>query len=563
MWRLGRSVFLFTSAWLFLCQGPTSASGSYGLRDFGRAVSSTTVQLGVRLPYRHEAELNALIAAQGDPQSRYFRRYLTSQQFNAYFGPGVAEVSAVQRVLQGAGFSVVRTRAGGQVIDVVAPARTVDRFFATQTHAVSQAGGGLRYFSARPPEIPASLQGRVAVVDGFSNVDGLRSPRLGAIRPSHNTMRPLDIPRGLIGPDGGFGVLAEAQVYDFPIRHGFRGDGWSVATVTDDYVKDSDVATYLRRFHQTRTGPRTQNIDVDGGCYRPFQCDQILPPQDAESIVGVATGITYYNYVVSGLQNAVVEDAFDQVVADNKADVVNFSLGECETDDPQFSTWVNAALKKGTAQGQTFVFASGEQQGGALGAYACNGNQPPPAPEAPTTGDYDLAVGGGDVIADGDRYISETGDLESGGGVSAIFPLSFQRGVPHIHPAGRNVPDVVAAAAIDGRGPSLYVQSYTGWVGGFTSVDAGPMAGFVATLDQMQGAREGRAVDRLYAGWKRVGDVYHGKTLFHDIVAGCNGIPGGGPPPLPGFCAHTGYDLVTGIGSIDGFNLAVAAGGTP
>ncbi len=556
----GMSVFLFLSPWLFfLFQSPASASARDGLRDLGRAGASTTVRLAVRLPYRHEAELDSLIRAQGNAASPYFRRYLTAQQFNAYFAPDAGQVTAVRNTLQRAGFTVVSTRAGGQVIDVAAPAPTVDRFFATQTHAISKPGSGLRYASVKLPAIPASLQGRVAVIDGFSNDVEMSRPLALGTRPALRKASVVDVDRGLIGPDGGFGAMAEAQAYNFPIRHGFRGDGWSVATVTGDYVKESDLATYLRQFHETRTGS-IQNIDVDGGCYRPFQCDLILPQQDAESIIGVAPGARYLNYVVSTFYNATIEDAFDQIVVENKADVVNFSLGECETDDPQLSTWVNAALKRGTAQGQTFVFASGGNQGGAFGAYACqNGNNPlPRLPTAPTTGNYDIAVGGADLIADGGRYISETGDLESGGGVSTIFPVDFQRGIPHVEPGGRNVPDIVTAASIDGRGPSLYVSSYTGWVGGFSAIDAAPMAGAMVTLDQMEGRRAG-AVARLYADWKRVGDSHNGTTLFHDIVAGCNGIA----PYEPGFCAHPGYDLVTGLGSIDAFNLAVAIGEAP
>ena len=58
-------------------------------RDLGHAPRSLQVQLSVVLRYQHEAELDALVYAQSERSSPYFRRFLTNTQFNAYFAPSI------------------------------------------------------------------------------------------------------------------------------------------------------------------------------------------------------------------------------------------------------------------------------------------------------------------------------------------------------------------------------------------------------------------------------------------------------------------------------------------
>ena len=50
----------------------------------------------------------------------------------------------------------------------------------------------------------------------------------------------------------------------------------------------------------------------------------------------------------------------------------------------------------------------------------------------------------------------------------------------------------------------------------------------------------------IYAIWRAHGYGSKAKPYFHDIDRGCAGS----------YCAARGYDLVTGVGSIDGMNFS-------
>jgi hypothetical protein len=85
-------------------------------------------------------------------------------------------------------------------------------------------------------------------------------------------------------------------------------------------------------------------------------------------------------------------------------------------------------------------------------------------------------------------------------------------------------------------------------VGG-TSAASPSFAGLMGLVVQSTGARQGNANSVFYAlaGKQKSG----GAPVFHDITSGNNAVPG-----LTGYSANAGYDLATGLGSVDA-NLLV------
>ena len=90
----------------------------------------------------------------------------------------------------------------------------------------------------------------------------------------------------------------------------------------------------------------------------------------------------------------------------------------------------------------------------------------------------------------------------------------------------------------------FYADSWTLSVGG-TSAVAPNMAALYAQVDQYYGHRLGLAATGLYHGF--VARTYPGKA-WHDILSGSNGD----------YSAHSGYDNVTGVGSLNGYYLHAA-----
>jgi subtilase family serine protease len=166
-----------------------------------------------------------------------------------------------------------------------------------------------------------------------------------------------------------------------------------------------------------------------------------------------------------------------------------------------------------------------------------------------------------------DRVWNDSGGA-SGGGVSSIFERpDFQDEVRRVVGEHRGTPDISMSGAIDGAVAFYYsfpnpAASRGGWhlVGG-TSEAAPLFAGVVAIAGQAAGHRLGQLNDRLYelAGHEDSGIV--------DVVGGDNGLSFcaaacGTPVPVtvtvPGYQAVKGYDLATGLGTVDAAKLVEA-----
>jgi subtilase family serine protease len=156
-----------------------------------------------------------------------------------------------------------------------------------------------------------------------------------------------------------------------------------------------------------------------------------------------------------------------------------------------------------------------------------------------------------------------------GGGKSSQFAKPNWQAAPGV-PAdnGRDVPDISFAASAE-INPYLFCSGGS-CVNGFrasdtslnivggTSVGTPAFAGVVALINQKTNQRQGNVNPRLYqmaAGTP---------SAFHDITAGGNMVPcrtgsrNCGANGYLGYAAAPGYDLATGLGSLDVFKLVIA-----
>jgi subtilase family serine protease len=140
----------------------------------------------------------------------------------------------------------------------------------------------------------------------------------------------------------------------------------------------------------------------------------------------------------------------------------------------------------------------------------------------------------------------------SGGGLSAVFGRpAYQDPVRGITGNHRGVPDVSLSASLSGA--VLIFESYTGapgiWApGGGTSAATPEFAGIVAIADQYAHKRLGLINPALY----RLEQEYAPGLV--DVTKGSNTVSftqGGRTITIKGYRARPGYDLVTGVGTID------------
>jgi subtilase family serine protease len=164
--------------------------------------------------------------------------------------------------------------------------------------------------------------------------------------------------------------------------------------------------------------------------------------------------------------------------------------------------------------------------------------------------------------------VREIGWIDSGGGYSILFPRpSFQStfppgstyvgssvGAPGPNSNMRGIPDIAYQASsrtgvlvYDTRPPVAGASG--GWfiVGG-TSSGTPQWAGLVAIADQMAGRDLGYINPGLYSVANNPAEY---AADFHDVTVGCNQIVAS----IPGYCASTGWDAVTGLGTPDAAHL--------
>jgi subtilase family serine protease len=529
------------------------------VRDLGRAPASYPVSIVVTLPYRNDRQLEELIQAQGDPQSPYYHHFLTPAEFASRYGPTASDELSVMQRLERAGFRITQRYANRTVVDATAPAAVAERYFRTQIHLVSESGAGIRYLNARPASVPPELLARTFSVTGLNNItEPHPSDELARRRAdSASVGAPLE-------NEGGMGPLAWAQGYDMPVQHGYSGSGVTVGEIESGFPTEAG-SIQMYDFAYDLHAPasyKTTTVLVDGGCAAVY-C--VAPgtygpmvDEDAEYLAALAPGVARYLYQMPDESTVSLEDTFNKLVSDNHVDIATTftQISEEEPNAETLALTLDQIIRQGVALGITFVVETTTQNYGSQTASLT----------IPCDSPHVLSVGASDL------QVNKSGDYQSeviwpwigyGGEFSLWFPVpSYQQGISGLQKDGRNAPDLASAmvAEISTKGAPNVNESLGGqfpfsYEGGWLSNNITSPAVFialVADLDQIAKARGGLVNTEIYALYKKYKYGPAKAPLFRDIV---NWPAGDSGPFQPGF------DLYTGIGSVDGWNLVQAMKG--
>jgi len=153
--------------------------------------------------------------------------------------------------------------------------------------------------------------------------------------------------------------------------------------------------------------------------------------------------------------------------------------------------------------------------------------------------------------------------LASGGGKSEFFTRpGYQAGVRSVVGARRGVPDIAMSGACNGA-VQVY-GSFGGQPAGWSLIcgtsEATPeFAAIVALADQVAGRRLGQINHTLYALAAR-----HARGIV-DVTSGNNTVSftQGQLRTVKGYPARVGYDLVTGVGTINAASFVYELAGIP
>jgi subtilase family serine protease len=145
----------------------------------------------------------------------------------------------------------------------------------------------------------------------------------------------------------------------------------------------------------------------------------------------------------------------------------------------------------------------------------------------------------------------------TGGGTSTVFARpEFQDKFQPVVGKARGIPDLSLSAARNGAVVIhfTFVRPESPWhVTGGTSVSSPLFAGVVAIADQLAGRRLGWLNPRLYRLNSGIVDITQGDNAFTFCSSDPStcGTPSEVDTTVPGFAARPGYDLASGLGTID------------
>ncbi len=531
------------------------------------------VMLLIKPTPAQQVELDGLVRDQQNPSSAQFRKWLTPEEFGGRFGLSSSDESKVVAWLTSEGLQVDHRARGRNWIRFSGAAAQVSSALRTPLHRF-RVDGKIRFANTTEPSVPEAL---ADVVGGFIGLNDFPLPSFARPAPPDYN---LSSSSHFLAPEDFATIYNLGPLYSA----GFDGTGQSIVVVGQSDIQISDIRAFRTRYNLPASDPKLVPYSTDPG----FNSSELEGNLDLEWAGAVAPKATI-NYVYGTSAFSAMIYATEQ----NIAPVISVSYGGCETD---YSVPIFRSIgQQANAQGITILVSAGDS-----GAAACNLNTAGPVatkgmdasfpaalPEVTAVGGTQFVEGAGNYWAATNSanfgsalsYIPEAAWSESsntngvaagGGGASQIYPQPVWQTGPGVPDDGaRHIPDVSLSAALHDSYYVNYLGSNIGVYG--TSASAPAMAGIVAVLNQYQvskGFQKSPGLGNVNPQLYRL--AQSAPSVFHDITSGDNMVPcaQGTPDCLTGsfgYAAGPGYDMATGLGSVDanalvtGWNTATNA----
>ncbi len=533
-----------------------------------------------------------------------YRQWLTPEQFGERFGLSSSDESIVRSWLEAQGFARISLSRSRTVFSFSSTAGRASSVFHTSIHSL-ELNGQEHFANTNEITLPVTISNLVLAVTGLN--DFHPTPQHVALsakaRPQYTTMSGQII---TFAP----GDIALEYDLNQLYSSGIDGAGITAVVIGESDIDLNDIRAYRTAFNLPANDPKVLLVpgSTDLGFIPETELEADL---DLEVLGAVARGANLL-YVQDSDVDAALQYAIDQ----NLGSVVNFSYAGAEyigeTWGEEQATYQLMA-QQANAQGITILVAAGDS--GAAGcdlmAPAVNGtvvSWPADIPEITGVGGTSLPYNGSEQIR---QWFSTTNDaygtsllaytpevvwndsitpnsiengslVASGGGASLLYPKpAWQQGPGVPADGARDVPDVSMYSMNSMSNGSGYIICYagdcpsgvmpngqtSGAITGGTSASTPLFAGVVALLNQYllkNGTITSPGLGNINPNLYLLASVTTG--VFHDVTQGNNRVPckigspdciaGAGAYGTEGYNAGVGYDLATGLGSVDAYNLA-------
>ncbi len=542
--------------------------------DLGRVSAAQTFHRMVLLlegSDAQKADLAQLLKDQQDVKSAAYHKWLTPAQFGERFGPSSNDVTKVTGWLTAQGFSVEKPSNGRRFLLFTGTDAQLEAAFQTEIHTY-QVNGAKYFANAKPASIPAALAG---VVKGVARLNSFNAAKPGLMSNKK--------PQALVG---GYILTTPADlqaIYNSaPLnKAGVNGEGQSVAVIEQSNINPQDLVDFRKI-----TGLPAANVNVilngpDPGLVYGDETEAIADVSYAGAFVPNAT----LDFVVSASTefNGGIDLSTVYAVDNLVSPITSLSYGGCETLNDTFgegsSQLYLAAWEQGAAEGISHFVSSGDDGGDSCGYTGLDTGF---GVNALGSSPFNVSVGGTEFLIPtptiyfpapsytATGYIPESAwndyenpqdgrPLAGGGGVSINYAKPYWQAGPGVPADGaRDLPDVALVAGDNlayllcesDIGADCSQNIAGGAIG--TSLASPSWASIQALVNQKNAILNGAGNPNptyyaLAAG---------SNSPFHDITVGDNKVPDP-DGALIGYTTTPGYDLATGLGSVDVNKLAL------
>ena len=567
-----------------------------------------SISVMITFSFNNQSRLNSLLSNLSNPESTGYHRFITRSQFASNFSVSPQVYShAVSYLSQYPGLNV-RTYADRVSIEVTGPAKRVGDLF--NTTIVAASSDSSVYSAAVSPELPASLAPYVSEVTGLSNSHLPIHYNRESKQISLPQIKASSVDNGYPTPVDNSGVQyiygSDLQVaYDeqsllnitYPTNEVIATILWAGTNSSGNPVGAFDPSDIYAYYNATLPSyePHAKVFGVPlNGAAKPgvsASYDTTGANQentlDLEMVGSTAPGASIYNVYGPNSTYESIDSAFAYILnpnstykALNNVSVITNSWGGAQTNSTVWFQYLQEAQARGIS-----VLASSGDSGDNTASSKYVGSTVE-FPSAMAYNDFGVTAVGGDTLtlADNLHILSETawyissadgGPAGSTGGISSVFKEPVwqldSEANDLLNGQGRGVPDISAIAnntfvymTVDGV-PYYGSQAFTFWGTSVASpVEAGIIAEMDAVLNHYNQSNLGYLNPLIYSlankqvapmqttsftGYIQTGS--YNSTLptlpFYNVMYGHNHV----------YNATYGYNLVTGWGSIDAYNMSM------
>jgi subtilase family serine protease len=573
------------------------AQPRYDRGKVGSLFALSRVTMVFKATGAQQAELDTLLREQQDPSSANYHRWLTPEEFADRFGLSTADLDKTVTWLEDQGFTIDEISPSRNWIAFSGFAHQMESAFHTQIHEFD-VNGEAHYASTNEPSVPRALAN---VVLGFRSLHDFKPKPRGMIRPKFTSSVTGN---HFLTPDD------FATIYDLHTlyNNGINGTGQRIAVMGQTDIQLQDIRTFRQLSGLPASDPQ---VVLVAGSKDPGIVSSDLGEADLDiewsGAIARNASVVYVNSANGAF------DSLQYAIAQNLAPVITISYGDCEPNQTSSDiSIIGAITQQANTQGITIMAPAGDG-----GAADCDSDfsgrlhaQLGLSVDFPGSSPNITSVGGTQLNEIGNvwstdqvfgtffrkpqaSYWSQTNNASNGSALSYIPEVAWNttltdgqlsatgggrsalytkpawqaaNGVPNDN--ARDVPDLAISASSDHDGylicsagsctNGFRASDGTLNIAGGTSVSAPSFAGIVVLINQKMNGKQGNINPALYQLYSVAPDA------FHDITQGGNQVPcvAGSPncqnSGFLGYTAGPGYDLATGLGSIDAFKLLTA-----